>query len=893
MLKNPLYTLLIVMLLPLAGWSTHNRAGDITYEHLGGYTYRVTVTTCTFSEAPADRPELTEFEWGDGTRDTLVRSQIIQTAPDYQKNIYYGTHTYAGPGTYTIGMFDPNRNADIRNILNSVNQPFCIKSTIVISPVLGGNNSVQFQECPCPEIACLFKRYCYTMGAFDPDGDSISYELVVPYGDDCQQFALGIEYLYPDAPANMSNPFSGGGGTATLDPHTGVFCWDAPQIMGEFNFAIKVNEYRNGILIGWVIRDIQITVGNCNNNPPEIDPLPDTCVYAGNSVSFGVTAFDGDAGVSGLIEMNAYGGPFGVPNSPATYTDNSPNQSTLSGTFNWNTECSHVSNQSYIAYFEAVDNDQVVQLSDVKTASIRVVGPPPQNLTVSPAGSSMILNWDQYFCSDIIGYNIYRRVDSSAYTDTLCCQQGTPQAMGYQLIATINDWSTTQYIDNSGLVIGQNYCYLITAEFNPITESCVSEQACAELQFDVPVITNVSVITTDPANGSDSIVWAMPKELDTLGQFNGQYFYQVYRQMGTTNASTLIHTTPTSNSLALTDTAFVDNGLNTEGTPYTYRVELWYIDAITSNTELIGSTSNATSIFLNTLALDNRVELTWIDLTPWIDTLYEVYREDPGSPGVFNFIGTTTTEFYLDTGLVNGVEYCYRVRAIGYYSNPGVASPLYNWSQEVCAIPMDMEPPCPPVLTIASDCELGFNQLDWTNPNNFCADDAMSYTIYYAPTDTSDFSVLDVIDINTDTSYTHTMPNTVAGCYYVTATDSVQYGNESDSSNVICIDNCPYYWLPNIITPNNDGENDRFEPFPHRYVESVNMQIYNRWGELVFETTDPDVKWDGTSMTSGQDVSEGTYYYVCTVNTIRLQGIVPIMLKGHFTLSRGSRFSGN
>ena len=54
-------------------FATHNRAGEITYKHLAGNLYEVTITTYTKISAPADRPEL-EIFWGDLTSDTIPRT---------------------------------------------------------------------------------------------------------------------------------------------------------------------------------------------------------------------------------------------------------------------------------------------------------------------------------------------------------------------------------------------------------------------------------------------------------------------------------------------------------------------------------------------------------------------------------------------------------------------------------------------------------------------------------------------------------------------------------------------------------------------------------------------------------------------------------------------------
>ena len=111
---------------------------------------------------------------------------------------------------------------------------------------------------------------------------------------------------------------------------------------------------------------------------------------------------------------------------------------------------------------------------------------------------------------------------------------------------------------------------------------------------------------------------------------------------------------------------------------------------------------------------------------------------------------------------------------------------------------------------------------------------------------------------------------------------------------MVCFDNCPSYWLPNVFSPNGDGVNDFFSALvPYSYVESIDIKIYNRWGQVIFETTDPDINWDGIHMDSGVLVPDGVYYYLCTVNTIRLTGTEPIILKGFFHLfSQGNGTGG-
>ena len=123
-----------------------------------------------------------------------------------------------------------------------------------------------------------------------------------------------------------------------------------------------------------------------------------------------------------------------------------------------------------------------------------------------------------------------------------------------------------------------------------------------------------------------------------------------------------------------------------------------------------------------------RQNLSWEANTPWTNTDFEIERFDGVS---FVQIGTSTEPNYVDTGLVNGEEYCYRVRTIGAYGDPSVVAPLINFSQEACAVPVDLTPPCPPDLSLDNDCEAPLNTLDWTNPNNSCADDTWYYNIWF------------------------------------------------------------------------------------------------------------------------------------------------------------------
>jgi gliding motility-associated-like protein len=127
----------------------------------------------------------------------------------------------------------------------------------------------------------------------------------------------------------------------------------------------------------------------------------------------------------------------------------------------------------------------------------------------------------------------------------------------------------------------------------------------------------------------------------------------------------------------------------------------------------------------------------------------------------------------------------------------------------------------------------------------------------------------------------------------LTALDSIMPGpdgtlrrNESALSDTICVDNCPYYFLPNVFTPNRDEVNDQFQAFPWKFVDSVDVRIFNRNGEEVYQTNDPGIHWNGMHREGGM-CSDGVYYYTAKVFTIRLVGLVEENFSGELQLING------
>ncbi len=860
---------LLMVFASLKGFATHNRAGEITYRFLNGNTFEITITTYTKATNAADRDSLT-VRFGDGNQANVQRNSAVIVGNDIKRNIYITTHSYPGPASYIISVEDPNRNGGIVNIQNSINVPFYIETKLVINPFLNSNSSVQLLNPPIDQ-GCINRLFVHNPNAFDPDGDSISYELVTPKGLD----GLPINaYFLPNASTSL-----------TLDPINGDLIWQNPVIQGEFNFAIKITEWRNGFEVGFVVRDLQVSITNCNNNPPIINELNDTCVLAGTNISRLIRATDPDGN---SVTLTANGGPLSITNSPAVFPQPTSGIGAVQQTFNWQTNCTHVRKTPYQVIFRAVDNGNV-PLTALRSWRITVVAPPVVNLTANSQGGTITLDWDQGFCTNNIGYKIYRRIGPSGWQPD-SCETGVPAFTGYTLIDTVMGTNNTLYVDDNqgqGLSPGVDYCYIVTAFFSPFlnqplggAESIASIEVCEIVKRDLPVLTKADVVATANPNGQVMVNWAHAIDIDTT-QFPGPYRYELYRNTGlvSNNNRTLLATFNSSFLNNWGDTTFLDQTANTVDNGNTYTLNFYF-----QTNQLVGRSTGASTVFLEVAATDSRLDLSWDYNVPWTNDSFVVYRKDPGAPN-YEIVDTVYTQNYVDTGLINGFTYCYLVTSYGGFLSPGLPNFILNNSQEVCEFPRDTVPPCPPDLTVDPDCNLFQNLLNWSHLNEDCIGDLSYYKIYYQPFADKPFELIDSVFAPIRTYLHGNLLRSIAGCYAITSVDSSL--NESEFSNIVCVDNCPEYTLPNVISPNNDGANDFFVPFPgYKFVDKIDLTVYNRWGQPVFQTTDPAINWNGNLNNGDQPVAGGIYYYICKVDFIRFTGIQQDVLKGSLTVIR-------
>lgn len=850
-MKRILSILSAFLLVSSSAFATHNRAGEITFRLISGYTYEVTVTTFTFTQSAANRSQLA-VEWGDNT--TSIAPLVSRTVlPNYYyHNIYTTRHTFPGPGIYQILMQDPNRNFGIQNIPNSVNVVFSIKTTMIISPEIGNNNTPVLLNFPIDKAA-IHHVFIHNPSAYDPDGDSLSYKLTVCTGQDGKPIP---NYVLP----TFSDTFY-------VDPKIGDLVWNTPVDTGKYNVAMNIEEWRHGVKIGNIVRDMQIDVFNTDNNPPVNPPLPDICVTAGDLIEFQITSTDADLD---SVKQNVTGGPFVVKISPATFSRLASGRGFSTSTFTWQTTCAHIRNQPYQVTLKSEDNSSDISLVDIDNFSIRVLAPAPENLQSTATSTEIDLSWNKAGCGVVSGYIIYRREGEFDFVPD-SCENGVPGSTGYRRIATVNGASDTTYSDDNngeGLIQGVQYCYLITAIYPDGSESFASERTCNSLVPGFPAILNVSVTKIGETDGSIFLSWAKPRNFDTLAA-PGPYVFTIFRSSTQQPADFIvIDSIVTAN---LNDTTYTDLPLNTLVYPYYYMIKM-YNNAPGNRFEMRpGESEIASSLYIDITPGDNLLRLDIRKKAPWINSQYVIYRQN-SSLG-YDSIATSDINTFVDTGLKNGVTYCYQVKSIGWRPIDNVVFNNSNLSHINCATPVDVTPPCAPILNVTSQCDSFLNKLTWTNPNRTCSNDVVRYNVYYTrDIGTAPDSIASTFSA-TDTIFYHRMTEgtLLAGCYTVEAVDSFE--NKSPMSNEMCVDDCIMFELPNVFTPNGDGINDLFlSTNLNDVIQKVDMKIFNRWGQLVYETDDPSISWDGSYKKTSTKVPTGVYYYICDVFEPRISG---------------------
>lgn len=247
---------------------------------------------------------------------------------------------YNNPQGYYLVWERCCRNFAVQNVIspNTSGTVYYAEFPAVINNGVPFVNSSPALPAIPPEYLCASQPYQYSMAATDPDGDSLVYTLSEPMkGNSSNNFPI-ISPTYP-APYLPVDWMPGYGlnamipGTPALGIHPGTGLLSVtPATAGLFVFAFTCAEYRNGVKIGEVRRDMQVKINNCPvNNTPIVQVRPpgsgqnyqegDTIIVSElNNFCYNIRYADWDVGQVVTVKVEPIGGAHLPDVSPSTGT---------------------------------------------------------------------------------------------------------------------------------------------------------------------------------------------------------------------------------------------------------------------------------------------------------------------------------------------------------------------------------------------------------------------------------------------------------------------------------------------------------------------------------------------------------------------------------------------
>jgi len=884
---------------------THIRAGEIRAERLNcsGLSYRITLIVYTNTASPTHPGGFIAngtLSWGEGSLQLPLINQvtIISASLKIGMVAFVQDITFSKEGTYTISYEEAHRNVSTVNIPNgNDNINFYVEDQLKVSATIC-DSSPSFLVPPIDQ-ACRGKAFYHNLGASDKDGDSLSYSLIVPKGNDGasisgyadpnhSKFYAGLNY-------QQANSDQNGPPTFGIDA-TGLLTLDAPGAAGSYNIAIKVTQWKKNRAdstwqqFGFITRDMQIEVQDCSNRVPDLAAVQDICILAGEMATIDIKGKDPD--LDNVI-FEVFSDITSFSESPAIVKYAGIIQSTAPDTahigITWIPGCMRVREQPYQVVIKITDlpPDGGVTLTRFRSFNIKVMGPAPvvTQVQVNPALKKVTLRWDAYVCQNAESIQVWRRVARRNYNQPHC-ETGMQKSLQYSLLAELPPLSTTY--EDRALAIGAQYCYRIVARFRDVASKISLDTCFIPQPARAPVITNVTVNKTDEVAGEIRISWRSPFDIDNV-QYPPPYQYQVQRGNGFMGGE---WTTVTRNNIS--DTTLLDKTTPTQDTAYHYRI-LLYVPSVASFA--VDTSSTASSVKLSSHSSGTGIQLSWDEVVPWSTFLelhpyHYIYRSETSKEEDFVLIDSAAVNedgpFYMDRGsyLGEGLDdhktYFYKVETLGGYGNPKIKEPFENYSQIVSEHIPDTIPPCAPMVKVVRpDCgtlpcsDSYTNTIQWTEQTGAgCQNDIVYYEVYVSDSSTGTFTKWK--DHVEGDVVTHSDLKDLSVCYKVVAVDWV--GNQSSTEQSTCGENCPVIYMPNVFTPDaSKGYNDTFQAFAatgdilnkecSRFIDFISLTVINREGLEIFKMSSDEgkiISWDGTD-NGGKEMPGGVYYYLAKV----------------------------
>ena len=643
------------------------------------------------------------------------------------------------------------RNPAITTISSPGSQSFYIHGDLYRGTAGGNdpncprNSSPRFANVPVPFV-CVGQDFFYNHGVIDPDGDSLHFSLVPCRTTNVSTSVPYISPLTATQPLQSVTPI-------TIDPRTGTIRF-TPSTTQVGVLCVRVEEYRNGVKIGEVIRDIQIIVISCNNQPPIATPINggtkfDTAICPGQGISFDILSSDPTPFQTVTMTWNQ-----GIPG--ATYNISAGQYPT--GTFSWNPTTADIGFHFFTVTVKddgcpIIAQNTFAYSIEVRDPQIRV----PNDLAICDGG--------------IIGFDssqVWMSVDFNQYTWTPATGVANPN----QLYTTFNPTVSTTYT----ITATNGFCTAtdtlrVNVDAKPTISITPPQPICLGDSGTITVTGNAAIYTW-----SNGMTGATIKVAPTQSR---QYIVKAESAFGCVSfdTTTLIVNPPPIANAGPDKSVCVGNSvlLSGSGTGNQFR---WEPAALLNNPNIAEpaatpATPGATVGFTLTVTDANGCSST-DDMSVFVLDLPQL-----------NVTPDTVVNYGESIILTSGY--------------PGASA--YLWQPDLYLVP--------PSLVTDEEIEV-------------------------APTEKITYTVT-VTDAN--------------GCI---STDSVTISIRPGE-----------VFVPNAFVPNSQvPENRKFYPIATGLITLEYFRIYNRWGQLIFEsyTTGIDTGWDGRF--KGEEAPPGVYTWV-------------------------------
>ncbi len=859
--------------------ASHIVGGEIYYDYLGNDNYRFFISMyrdCHSNGAGFDSPLRLSVYNSAGNLVTNVSvpypgSNIIPvvfnnpcvTPPTdiCTENALYSTviNLPQSAGGYTVTYQRCCRTPSIINLINPGNLGFTLTCKVP-GAANAINSSPRFIDYP-PLVLCNNEDLIFDHSAIDPDGDQLVYSLTTPYhgGGNTLSPPTCFSCVAPSpasAPPYALVPWLSGytpttplgpGSTIAIDPVTGLLT-ASPNLIGKYVVGIKVDEIRNGVVINSTVRDFIFEVFNCvvqlSAVLPNQEDLPDFVSYCqGYDINFVNNSFGGtnyywdfgdptsttdnstsfapsytypaDGNYQAMLIVNP-----GWPCTDTTYMDILVNHEFI---------VNYTSNDSLCIFGNSFDfaGNSTYSTSTYSwefgnnATPTNATGQNVTDVQFSTTGFIPVtVNAENSFCSASYTDSVFifpEPIAEIILPENIECNGLDVQFGNNSQNSIAYDWdfgdpaiSTDISIEESPLYIYNSpgtYTVTLVASSTPTCSDTVQEEIIINIPLTVEFTSQDSLCVKN-------------NSFDFIGQVTGPIgsvftwdFGSLATPTSSNNTSEFGVTFLATGSLPITLTGAHGNCFET----VTHPIYIYQEPQINFLIEDGLQCTPFNAQFLNLSFAETSIAYTW-------DFGDGHFSNDASPNHVYNIPGNypITLTIMTAAGCIDTLTLT-KQDLVEVHPKP---------TSEYTATPLSVEI-CNSEVEFIDQSQLADSYLYWFDDSTFSS---------------------------TEMNPTHLFLSD--GNHHTLQIVTSEFGCKDSSRLDIYVE--PFtIFVPNAFTPNDDKFNQVFKPIVYFTAEEWLFEIYNRWGELIFSTTDQTDSWDGKTP-SGEIAQDGVYVWKIT-----------------------------